>query len=296
MSQITVTFRTGSTVYDLNDGTEFLLVRHEGLGMVPVRRLSEQGPYQHGVTDRGFRVQPRQVLLGIVALATTLETLYDRHEKLLKALNLSNDPIIVTFGYPSGRHREMNAHFAGGLSFPTGNRLGFSEETVIELFCPEGVLRATSSSVETFGIGGAGTGYAVPMPVPVLVGAATLDQTLSITYAGTFLTYPVIRITGPVTDLEIRNLTTDEKLDFDGVTIDDGHWYEINLGYGYKTVVDDTAANKIADLTSDSDLATWHLAADPEAASGINDVQVTGTGINANTEIAISYRCRYVGL
>jgi len=296
MSDITVTFRNGATSYYLNDGTEFLLIRHEGLGMAPVRRLTEQGPYQHGVTDRGFRILPRQVLLGIVALAASPEEIYDRHEKLLEALAPSNDPIIVIFGYPGGRRREMDAHFLSGLRFPTFNRLGYSEEVVMELFCPEGTLRAVDPSVETAGLGAVGSGYAVPVPVPILVGASALDQTLSITSTGMFLVYPVIKIEGSIGDLKIENLMTDEKLDFAGLDIGDGHWYEIDLAYGTKTVVDDVGDNKIADLTDDSDLATWHLGAAPEVAGGVNDIQVTGTGINDNTRITLTYYCRYVGL
>jgi len=296
MSDITLTIRNGAVLYDFNDGVGFILLRHEGLGMVPVRRLVEQGPYQHGVTDRGFRLLPRQVLLSIVAIGATLEEIYDRHETLLKALVASDDPLIVTFGYPDGRRRELDAYYRGGVTFPVANRLGYSEEVAIELMCPEGVLRALTTSVETFGIGGGSTGFAVPTPIPVLVGASVLDQTLPISYGGTFLTYPVIKIKGPITDAKLENLTTDEELFFDGITIADADWYELALGYGLKTVKDKAGDNKIADLAEDSDLATWHLAADPEATGGINDVRVTGTNAGSNTEITFSYREKYVGL
>ena len=105
-----------------------------------------------------------------------------------------------------------------------------------------------------------------------------------------------VRITGPITDAVITNNATSEKLDFTGTTIAAGDYYEIDCRYGYKTVVDSTGANQIADLTSDSDLVSFHIAPDPEVGGGINSITITGTSITAATTAFVSGKTRLIGV
>lgn len=117
----------------------------------------------------------------------------------------------------------------------------------------------------------------------------------TITYTGSFLTYPIITITGPITDPVLTNVSTGEDLDFTGVTIAGGDTYTIDCRFGYKTVKNAAGVNKIADLTAASDLATFHLGADPEVSGGANAFTLTGTGTDANTTVTIAYNERFVG-
>jgi hypothetical protein len=91
-------------------------------------------------------------------------------------------------------------------------------------------------------------------------------------------------------------VTTGEVLDFTGTTIGAGEWYELDLRYGYKTVLDNSGANVVSDLSSDSDLATWHLATDPEAAGGINSITVTGSAVTEATSVHLVWFERYLGI
>lgn len=118
----------------------------------------------------------------------------------------------------------------------------------------------------------------------------------TIAYAGSWRAYPVVTIEGPITDPVLTNTSTGDKLDFTGTTISSGDTYTIDCRYGFKTVKDAAGTNKIADLSSDSDLATFHLAPDPEVSSGNNALTLTGTGTDANTEVTVAYNERHVGL
>ena len=69
-----------------------------------------------------------------------------------------------------------------------------------------------------------------------------------------------------------------------------------DLRYGYKTVTDNLGNNLIGTLTTDSDLATWHLAPDPEAPGGVNSIAVSGFYGSADSSIQILYKTRYIGI
>jgi hypothetical protein len=116
-------------------------------------------------------------------------------------------------------------------------------------------------------------------------------------YDGDVASFPsIIRITGPITNPVITNQSTGEKLDFTGTTIAGGDYYDIDLRYGLKTIVDASGNDVFSDLTSDSDHATWHIAADDEVTDGINTVRVQGSSITASTKIEINYLNRYGGI
>ena len=80
------------------------------------------------------------------------------------------------------------------------------------------------------------------------------------------------------------------------VTIAPGDSYVIDCRYGHKTVTDAAGANKLADLTTDSDLATFHLAAGRESPGGINVISITADSISNATRVHMLYHPRYVGI
>jgi hypothetical protein len=49
-------------------------------------------------------------------------------------------------------------------------------------------------------------------------------------------------------------------------------------------------------LTSDSDLASFHIAPDPEVENGDNVIVLEGTATDAGTAVRIKYYDRYIGI
>jgi phage-related protein len=144
---------------------------------------------------------------------------------------------------------------------------------------------------------GAGTDtWEVPFPVPFKVGASTIDSNIAISYDGNAPSYPIIRITGVATDPVLTNETLGLKLDFTGTTIAAADYYEIDLRYGRKTVVDSAGANQLADLTTDSDISSFRIAADPDAPGGINSLNFTCTAATLATACTVVYYERYIGI
>jgi hypothetical protein len=269
-----------------------------GLGQAEAQRLETAGAQQHGVSDRGFFLLPRNfaVALGFEAL-TKDEYWNTRRQDLIRLFKPDSTPLQLRLDLPSGEAYQIDCHYRGGLEFPFNSRVAYVESVTVELRAGDPTLYNPAEDSVVFALGGGGSAFTIPLPIPWPIGASALDVTRTISYAGSWRANPIIRVVGPITNALIENLTTDEKLDFNGVTIAAGEWYEIDTRYGYKQVVDDGGVVVTEDLTDDSDLGTFHLEA-PEGVEPIanNDIRVTGSGVTTATEVYMRYNTRYTGI
>lgn len=296
MSQVVVSIiRGGDTLVLTSD--PYGLANWDGWGLPPMHRLTVRGPMQHGDSDLGYRLDPRAIPLIVNVYADSVEDMYDRQAELMEFLKPSNTALQLRVVYPTGRTRQIDCYADQGATFPTGAWQGYMQPVPVRLICNDPTWYDPAGAATTFELGGgAGTAGVVPFTVPWYVGVSTLDSAYTIDYDGTWLTYPTIRITGPIRDCIITNAGTDEVLDFTGTTIGAGTYMDVDLRYGYKTVKDSSGANQIAILSNDSDLVSWHLAPDPELAAGMNAVTVQGTGVSEATEVALSWFERFIGV
>jgi hypothetical protein len=139
----------------------------------------------------------------------------------------------------------------------------------------------------------------VPINVPIQFGPGTSTTIVNEIYLGTFLSYPIITLTGPLTAVTITNVTTDEELIFTHV-LNAGDQVIIDLRFGYKTVVNPALApgapgyNLIGSITGD--LGTFHLDPAPQALGGLNQIQVIIAGVGYGGTVLFEYYNRYVGI
>ncbi|MCC6192257.1 MAG: phage tail family protein [Anaerolineales bacterium] len=281
---------------DLSDLIDFVHEGDEGWGMAPVERLTERGPNQHGVSDRGYRLQPRVLHLRIAGFGTDLAAYWTARERLIALFAPRAEPVRLRRTYAGGRVRQLDVHYLDGLGMSTAEKFGNAQRNVIQLLAPDPLLYDPTLQSVTFGLAGGADAFSVPMSVPLGVGGSTIDQTALIPYLGTFGSSPVVIVRGPITDWRIENVTTAEVLQaVSGASIAGGDEYIIDTSYGAHTVVDLAGARQIANLSDDSDIETFHLAAHPDAPSGVNEIRVTGSGVNTNTQVFIQYYRRYLG-
>jgi hypothetical protein len=130
----------------------------------------------------------------------------------------------------------------------------------------------------------------------MLFGSSMMGEDQLTTYTGTWQTFPLIYITGPMQGPVIRNLSTGEYIALD-YSVSGGEVVTITLDYGNKTVTNNFGVNLIGIVTSDSDLATFHIAPAPEAVHGENIIRVIGGGaIIGVTKVELWYYTRYIGI
>lgn len=289
----------GAETVDVSDIIEFVTAGSDGFGLPPIERLTEQSPEQDGVTDKGYRLRPRVLTLRIQSLPDADANNADYwtlRDRLLRLFRPRQDALRLRRTVGAGLVRQLDVHTIDGGRFATKpGQAGISDE-VFQLMAPDPTLYDPTSQSANFNLGGGGDGFTVPMPVPVGVGSSSIDQTIAIVYPGSWLTFPLIRINGPITNPVITHQLTGDKLDFTGTSLAAAEWIEIDCSFAKKTVVDNTGANRIAALTNDSDLATFAILDDRLAPGGSNSIRVTGSAANSLSSVDMTYFIRYIGM
>lgn len=298
--------------YDLNDRRKLRLLAYDGLGLANSRRLAQRGPRQQGDTDLGQRTDPRYIELAWLLEAVTLAQYYELREMMLEIFRArEDDPVQLSFAFADGTQRAADVYVDGVLDFPAQDRAH-----IVQRF--SGIFKASdyrlydpTAKTAAFLPAGEG-GLPIPFTVPIPIGGDTISATLTLNYAnGSRLAapeYPVLTVYGPITDLVVENTTTGEKIDLTGnggLTVNVGTTVVIDLDNAprrdSKTIRRGTGESVDEYLTTDSDLATWHLAPAGEKlpagtyGDGNNVISVSGTGVNGMTQVVLAYYDRYEG-
>lgn len=288
---------TNSTTLDISDGINYSVLSIEGLGFPPKKTIIDRGPFQHGVTVLDYRADARTIQIVIEAFADNVEEQFQRRAELIDYLNFSNDPAIFRIVYDTGQTKDIECFINGGMTFPSKSEKGFDLQVGIELLCPDpSFFNPTEQNVElsyTFTL----SGFSIPVKIPCFFSESILNNSITITYSGTWIEFPRIRILGPIVNPLITNQTTGEILEFLDTDIVDNDYYDIDCQYGYKTVTDSGGSNRIANLSNDSDLATFHLARKEVGENyKSNVILAQGIAISNDTDITISYFEKFIGI
>jgi hypothetical protein len=221
---------------------------------------------------------------------------YDKRRRLMNQFRPRNDTSKLRFTLPDGSVRQIDVTYSGDLSLPSADKKGLLHKAVVSVRASDPTFYDPVAKNVNFQISVAGGNLDVPLDVPMYVGASTLDQTTQVAYGGDWKASPLITVFGPVTDLLIENLTTGERLDFAGLELSAGETLIIDTSYARASVVDGDGNTLLSHLSDDSDLTTFHLAPDPDALDGVNDVRVSGSAATEQTQIYLSYHERFLGI
>ena len=283
------------TTYSLTD-EDPLWVEGVNPGMAPGHLLESRGAEQHGSTVEGFRLDPRNLEL-IIGFQGTDTELYTARALLLRIFQRRADPVLLRFTFDDGSVRQIDCHLANGLQFARDGSDTDHMRCAAVLRCGDPSFYDPTAVALTFTLGGGSGSFAVPLTVPVAVGASTIDASLAVEYDGTWESAPhLIRVTGPITEFVLTNETTGDSIQARaGVTIAAGHYVDIDTRYGSASALYDGATNWIANLDDADDLTVFRLAEDPDAPGGINVLNVTGSGVTSASQVDVGYYTRYLG-
>jgi hypothetical protein len=281
----TITYTARTITYTLNgtDTTTGLLIRYlgdQGFGLAPLHRVTVRGPLQDGDSDIDFRLDPRvmQIPLMVVNASATAPKYqhYEIREKLLSIFRPGDNAYItVTRGDGvTTKTRRINVRVLGGMSFDVDPD-NFHVRTVVQ-------LRADDPT------------WYDPTTAAYTINQANIGVNQTITNLGNWSAYPVIVVTGPITNIEITNVTSGLVIKYKlGFTLIAGQVDYYDLRYGFKTVFsgpNQTGVNRIGFLDRTSSLSTWSLL------SGANVIRIDGTSTTSATQAVLTYSDRYTGI
>lgn len=306
-----LTANIASESYDLN--RDQIRLTNYDLGMAANVRLSQRSPFQlYGDTDLGFRMSPRYVDLEWFIRGSSLSDYRDlRGELIAVFVPRVDDPVQMVFDF-GDRSRALDVNLEGELLWrdrvETKEKVsGIFKASDPRLYDPDLITEV----FDLAGSSGSNQGWAIPWPIPWGIGTDIINLVKSINYADLdplgAPEFPLIRIIGPITDPIIENETTGEKIDLTGqgglVLSDSSEWVEVDLSdfprRDAKTIRDQDGNSVDPYLTTDSDLATWHLAPKGEKlesgayCTGVNNVRVSGFNVDATTQVSLRYYDRY---
>ena len=289
----TITYTIGGTTFNLNgydavSGITYNYQGDQGFGLAPMHRITQRGPMQHGDSDVDFRLDPRIMQLPIVAITTSIDDYYTARGRLLSVFSPSNVMGTLTVT-TSTWSRSIDVKVLGGMAFDTDPQVGYTLRAVIQLRADDPTWYDANPLTINGSSGIAGTPTAYPVIYPRTYGTANINATTTYSYDGTWLSYPVITATGPITGLVITNNTTGQVITTTG-SIAAGRTYTYDLRYGKKTVYDDLGNNQIATVASSSNLATWAIV------TGTNSISITASSSSSPAAVIITYYTRFVGI
>lgn len=273
------------------------IVSEEGLGMPPIDYVSQRGPFQHGETLRDLFLKPRSMVFVIRHEYCNRAAYWLGRKLLLDTLApVPNAPI----GPPGqGTLRRIHGMMTRDIKcvIESGPAFAARKAGVWDEFAYNETLKFTAYDPIWFdpvsvslsqALGTSAQNLVFPITFPIQFGTS-FGTTFTINYAGDWLTYPIIKVNGPSTSMNITNNTTGQTISI-LYNLPDLRFLTIDLTFGVKSVVLDDGTNLIGSVVSTSDLALWHLA------PGANSITVTGGGNGVDTSLVFTYLNRYIGI
>jgi len=207
----------------------------------------------------------------------------DVEEKLRRLAKLTQDrlgPTVLNANYSDLTSLTMEVHYTGGAESQWGETEGQTWcQWVMSFQAPDPFWESTT--VESFSVTSGNTGRGLlPQLTKLRVTSSQAIGTVEIDNTGDVAAYPVWRIRGPVTNLVISNGTQSFGL---AVPVLLGE--TITIDTENATVVDDTGANRYADLLPAPKLFL--------ILPGESSISVNGIEADTNTEITCTYSLRY---
>lgn len=298
-SAYAIAYTINDTTYNLSRQSSSFMVHYlgdENFGMAPLHLITSRSPVQQGDTTLDFRLDPRIIQIPILVECFSLQEQYDVRNYLLSMFKPSNRDGVLTVVQPNGNVRQINTRVLGGLDFNMETSAGYSVRTVVRLRCSDPTWYDPEQiSLPIVTISGTPTAY--PKVYPVTYGTSAFGGSYDITYAGTWLSYPIITVTGPVTNFSITNASKNQNITLiTGTVIPAGTTLRFDLRYGYKTVTDSAGTNRISWVDSSSELAQFAIYPAPDVTDSINSIVVTGTGTTTASSVTLAYYNRYIGI
>lgn len=277
----------------------FKLLAYGNLGAAPTEFITRRGYKQNGSTEVDFLLQPRTITVELWRSGECdRQTYWDNRKALHDYLRPNrNGPITFTLRTPNGNLRSIIVRADPGLVLPAtpqNNDWAIREQFDFVAFDP---TFFNSAQVELTLSAASQLQLIFPITFPITFGTSDeLFTTGSITYAGTWKSYPIITLTGPYTRTVITNQQTGVII-YMSVAIATGEQRIIDLSPGAQFITDANGNNKFSDLGAGTNLIDFAILPDPEVTGGVQEITIQLVdGVAGVSGASLAYYERFFGL
>lgn len=270
------------------------------LGAPPTTFQTRRGYKQHGATEVEYRIEERRLSFQLWhAAQVDRDAYWDMRYRLHEFLRPNRGGALqVTILMPDDSRRAIICRADPGLQFPPEgaerNHWSVEEELGFIAFDPfwfdaTGTSLVLSSTTDMH--------LVFPITFPIQFGASGLQfGTGTLTYDGTWETFPTITLTGPYNSAVIEHLTLDIII-YLAVGIGVGEQRIITLTPGAQSIVDANGVSRFSDLGPGTNLVDFRLVPAPEVLNGEQQIQISlNGGVAGQSGAQIEYRSRFFAL
>lgn len=275
------------------------LIGNTGFGAPPVEYQTRRGYRQDGVTELTYNLLPRPVTVSVYHPHKSDRAAYwDLRQRLLDFLRPNRGgPLVYRIIRSDGSERALTVRADPGLTYPvTGNRNSWDIEETITFIAHDPLWFDPTEAVPTISTDN-GDELSFPAEAPFEFGIVGVQfSTGTLTYSGTWKTYPVLTLIGPYTSCAIYNRITGAALSFT-TSIIAGERRIIDLTPGNQSVINTDGDNKFAELSPSSNLIDFYIQSELTengTAHRLDAVFVGGTVGQSN--FILEYFNRYFGI
>ncbi len=276
------------------DGNEYLLTNIPSIGplagrrgvyMPPISFQEEEVPLQPGARLRRVRVSTREIDLPLRIEAVSDSEFRSTLRAWLHRFNPARGDGKLRIVAPDGSERELICRYADGLMGEERSEIAgpYWQEMVLVFRAVDPYWYARNAVVATF-VAGAVAGW-FPL-FPLRLASSSIFTDTAVDNIGDVEAWPEWQITGPGSNLVLRNLSTGKLLSLT-VALAAGETVNIDTRPGRKTVKRGNGANLFGSLSATSSL--WPLQ------RGVNSVRIELSGSTVASSVQLSYIPRYLG-
>lgn len=274
--------------------SENKLIAYGNYGAPPIHHITRRGYKQDGSTKIDYTILERNLSIELWRAPACNRSVYWQNRLALHDLLRPNRggslELILTI--PDGTQRAIKVDANPGAVFPIDvddNSWNIDEPIEFIAFDPiwydpnETVISAASA---------ADAELVFPIDFPIWFGTGGDIFQQSITYLGTWKSYPILTLTGPFTFGIIENLSTGVAIYLTAPVLA-GETRIIDLTVGAISITDASGASKFGELGPDSNLVDFNLRPDPEVPGGVQILRAILTDQSVGSSFEISYNERY---
>lgn len=276
---------------------EYAMISYGDFGAPPVNFITRRGYKQTGDTFLDYTIGRRNITLELNHADCDDRATYWAFRAELHDLLRHNRGGLMTYILirPGNTKRSLKVLPEPGMSFPpSGDNWEIRESIRFAAFDPIWFDPDAASLTLS---GAVGTDLVFPITFPIVFGPSGVNFTTgTLTYPGTWVSYPTFVLTGPYDWVTIQNVQTAVSIGL-SVPIGAGETRTIVLTPGEQSVTDQAGMNKFSDLAPNSNLIDFNIRPDPLVAGGQQEITIQMQGGSVGVSGAtISYYDRYVAI